>query len=291
MEKASREAMLQIPVVVAIGAALGWAGSQGGARVGDVSLFALCGLICFGVNWAVFVPAYLAQTDRFFDLTGGLTYLTVVATGVALGGGGARSLLLALLIGVWAVRLSSFLFLRVSGTGGDRRFEQRKRDFWRFLQAWTLQGLWVFFTAACALAALSSPDPQPLGAWAAVGAVVWLVGFAVEVTADRQKSAFRADPANRDRFIQSGLWAWSRHPNYAGEIVLWGGIALIALPELAGWRWVTLLSPVFVYVLLAHISGIPLLEFRAKRQWKDDPEYQAYERRTPTLWPRPPASD
>jgi steroid 5-alpha reductase family enzyme len=108
--------------------------------------------------------------------------------------------------------------------------------------------------------------------------------------ADRQKRRFRADPNNRERFIQSGLWAWSRHPNYVGEITLWVGIAFIALPVLAGWQYVTLVSPVFVYVLLTRISGVPLLEDRSEKKWGGNPEYRAYRDRTPVLFPRPSRS-
>ena len=125
---------------------------------------------------------------------------------------------------------------------------------------------------------------------AALGAVTWAAGFAVEALADRQKAIFRADPANRDRFITTGLWAWSRHPNYCGEILLWVGVALVAVPALAGWQLVTLISPVFVYLLLTRISGIPLLESRSDAKWGDDPAYQAYKASTPELWLRPPAS-
>ncbi|MHC4109151.1 MAG: DUF1295 domain-containing protein, partial [Planctomycetota bacterium] len=131
---------------------------------------------------------------------------------------------------------------------------------------------------------------QPLDWVAALGGAVWLAGFAIEAIADRQKTAFRAEPANRDRFITTGLWAWSRHPNYCGEILLWVGVALIALPALSGWQHVTLISPLFVYFLLTRVSGIPLLESRSDAKWGADPEYQAYKARTPRLWLRPPAS-
>jgi steroid 5-alpha reductase family enzyme len=114
------------------------------------------------------------------------------------------------------------------------------------------------------------------------------VGFAIEVAADQQKRRFRADSSNRDGFIQSGLWAWSRHPNYFGEIALWIGIALIALPVLSGWQLATLISPVFVYLLLTRISGVPLLEARANKKWGEDPNFVAYMRSTPALFPRPP---
>jgi steroid 5-alpha reductase family enzyme len=148
----------------------------------------------------------------------------------------------------------------------------------------------VFLTLSCALAAMTSVTRVPLGGSAALGTAVWLAGFAIEVVADRQKSRFRADPGNRDRFITTGLWAWSRHPNYFGEITSWVGIALIAWPALAGWQLATLISPVFVFVLLTRVSGIPLLESRAREKWGHDPDYRAYRARTPVLLPRPPVS-
>ena len=119
------------------------------------------------------------------------------------------------------------------------------------------------------------------------GLVLWIAGFAIEVIADRQKTEFRADPANQDKFITHGLWAWSRHPNYFGEIMLWCGIAVISYPALVGLQIFTLISPIFVVVLLTAIPGVRMLETRGNRKWGDDPEYQAYKRATPVLvmWP------
>lgn len=290
MRKATLQATLAIPAILAIAAGIGWAGSQGGLRIGVLPVFALCGALCFAINWLAFVPAYAAQTERYFDLTGSLTYILVVAFAVALGNRDPRALLLALLVGAWALRLGSFLFRRILREGADRRFDALKPDFARFLLTWTLQGLWVFLTLSCALAAITAGVATPVGLPAAIGAAVWLAGFAIEAVADRQKREFRADPANRDRFITTGLWAWSRHPNYCGEILLWTGVALIGLPALSGWSHVTLISPVFVYVLLTRISGIPMLEARSDEKWGGDPEYRAYKERTPALWLRPPAS-
>ncbi len=289
MRKSSVQALVSLPVILLLAAGIGWAGSQGGQRIGGLPVFALCAGLCFALNWGVFVHAWAAQTERYFDLTGSLTYLATVVLGLALGNRDPRSLLLALLIGVWALRLGSFLFRRIAREGADRRFDALKPDFARFLLTWTLQGLWVFLTVSCALAAITASAVEPLGPLAVLGALLWLAGFGIEVVADRQKAAFRADPTHRDRFITTGLWAWSRHPNYCGEILLWIGIAGIAAPALSGWPLVTLISPLFVYVLLTRISGIPLLESRANRKWGDDPAYQAYKARTPVLWLRPPS--
>ncbi|MEJ2088703.1 MAG: DUF1295 domain-containing protein [Gammaproteobacteria bacterium] len=277
-----------IAAALIVAAGIGVAGSLTGERIGGIPAFAICGLIAFAVQWIVFVPAYLRQTEHYFDLTGSVTYIVLAWVGWSVGGDG-RAWLLAGLVTVWAVRLGSFLFGRVREAGGDRRFDAIKPDFMQFLMTWTLQGLWVFLTLSPALAAMTSTDGRPLGPVAAIGSLFWLAGFAFEVTADAQKRRFRAEAANRDRFITTGLWSWSQHPNYFGEIVLWCGIAIIAAPVLSGWQWATMISPVFVWLLLTRISGIRMLDARARRRWGDDAAYQSYRARTPRLVPRPPA--
>jgi len=287
MSHPRRIAAAAVPVILAAGGALAWAGSQGGARAAGVPVFALCVGLAFAVNAAAFVPAFARQTESFYDLTGSLTYLAVVALALALGAGDARAWLLGGAIAVWAIRLGLFLFARIRARGGDARFDPIKPDFARFLMAFLLQGLWVAVTAGAALAAMTAARKVALGAIDGIGLALWLAGFGLEVAADREKRAFHADPANRDRFIATGLWARSRHPNYLGEIVLWTGIALIAWPALAGPALATLVSPLFVYLLLTRISGIPLLEARARKRWGDDPAYRAHLERTPRLFPRP----
>jgi steroid 5-alpha reductase family enzyme len=289
MTKLERQSLAAIPVILGIGAGIMWAGSQGGVEVGGIALFALCGLLAFAINWIMFVPSWVFQTERYYDLTGSFTYISLV--GVALtqrADPDARALLLGAMVVVWAMRLGSFLFVRVVRDGSDGRFDSIKPSWPRLIMTWTLQGLWVLLTLSCALAAMTSATSRPLGLFAVVGSLVWVLGFAIEAAADQQKTRFRADPANHGRFIESGIWAWSRHPNYFGEITLWVGVALIALPALTGWQYATLISPVFVYVLLTRISGIPLLESRGKKKWGAEPEYVAYRERTPVLFPRPP---
>ena len=276
---------------VAIGGLVVLAGSDGSSAVGSIAVFALCGLLAYVINWVVFVPSNLAKTEHYFDLTGSATYLTVVAVALAFSDElDARALIVGGMVVVWALRLGSFLFRRVRRVGQDARFDGIKADPVRFFMAWTLQGLWVLLTMACALAIITGIEREPIGWVAIAGIVVWVAGFALEVVADRQKSAFKQDPANEGRFITSGLWAWSRHPNYFGEIVLWTGIAVMALPVLSGWRWATLISPVFVVLLLTRGSGIPILEARAEKRWGNEAEFQEYIRNTPVLVPRPPSA-
>ncbi|MCH1570337.1 MAG: DUF1295 domain-containing protein [Longimicrobiales bacterium] len=289
MSDSSSTGILAIPPSLLLVGGLAWAGSQGGSLVAGLPLFALCAGFALAVQWIAFVPAYAARTERFYDLTGSLTYLSVTAIAVALGPTpDVRSGLLAALVAVWAARLGTFLFARIRADGKDRRFDAVKTSFGRFLLAWTLQGVWICFTAGAALAAITSGRSVPMGVLAWLGLVVWITGFGLEVVSDRQKSQFREDPANKGRFISTGLWAWSRHPNYFGEIVLWTGVALIAVPALQGWQYVTLISPVFVTILLTMGSGIPLLEERADETWGGQADYERYKASTPVLVPRPP---
>lgn len=289
MTKVQRQSVIGIGVSVVIGLLVALAGSDGSAEVGSLPVFAVCGALAFVINWVVYVPSNAAKTEHYFDLTGSLTYITVIVVAAVLADDlDARAVVVTLMVLVWALRLGTFLFRRVKRDGRDGRFDTIKVDALRFLMTWTLQGLWVLLTVACALAIVTGRDREDFGLLAIVGTAIWLTGFGIEVVADRQKSAFKQDPANERRFISTGLWAWSRHPNYFGEIMLWLGIAIIAIPVLSGWRWVTLVSPIFVTVLLTRISGIPMLERRGRKRWGDEPEYQEYVETTPVLIPRPP---
>jgi steroid 5-alpha reductase family enzyme len=287
MNKADRNALIAFPIVVLIGLGVALAGSQGGATVASVPIFALCVGLAFLIQWLVFIPSYLRQTEKYFDLTGGITYISVAVIAVLLSPVvDGRSILLLALVIIWAGRLGTFLFLRIRKAGKDERFDELKTSFFRFLNTWTIQGLWVTFTIAAALAAITTTTRRELGPFALIGFLVWTLGFTIEAVADAQKSRFRANPENRGRFIQTGLWARSRHPNYFGEIVIWIGVAIIALPVLRGWQYVTLISPVFVTLLLTRVSGLPMLEKRADEKWGGQEDYEAYKERTPVLIPR-----
>jgi steroid 5-alpha reductase family enzyme len=283
-------ALVTTLTAILLGAGLALAGGQGGSSVLGVPIFALCIALAFAIQWVAFIPATIRQTERFFDLCGSLTYITVTVVALLLSSSiDGRSLLLSGLVTLWAIRLGTYLMRRIRKSGKDERFDAIKPSFVRFLNAWTLQGLWVSFTLAAALAAITSTIRKPLDSWALAGLIIWLAGFSIEAFADIQKSRFRADPKSRGQFIRGGLWAWSRHPNYFGEILLWTGVAVITLPVLRGWQWMTLISPIFVAVLLLRISGVPILEKRADEKWGGQDDYEEYKKRTPVLVPRPPA--
>lgn len=294
--RSTRGSLVAILLAIGVGALVAAAGGHGGARLGgafgplaDGSVFALCVALAFIAQWGAFVPSYLGRTERFYDLTGSLTYVGITVAALVLGPNpDARSFLLLTVVLVWASRLGWFLVSRIRAAGRDDRFDAIKASAIRFLAAWTLQGLWVALTLGAALAAITTTVRAPLGAVEVIGLLLWAGGFGIEAAADAQKRRFRANPANRGQFIRSGLWAWSRHPNYFGEIVLWVGVALIALPVLRDWQYVTLVSPLFVTLLLTRVSGIPLLERKADATWGGQPDYEAYKAATPALVPRPP---
>jgi steroid 5-alpha reductase family enzyme len=287
MKTTDRNALIAFPILILIGLLVAIAGSQGGSRVANIPVFALLVGLAFLIQWLAFLPAYWRQTEKFFDLTGSLTYISIITLALFLSAeADGRAILVWALVIIWAARLGTFLFSRVKKAGKDDRFDEIKPSFIRFLNVWTIQGLWVTFTLIAALITITTTTRKGLDLFALIGFLVWVLGFTIEVMADYQKSRFNADPANKGKFIQTGLWSRSRHPNYFGEIVLWIGIMIIALPVLQGWQWVALISPIFVTLLLTRVSGVPLLEKKADQKWGNQADYEAYKKRTPVLIPR-----
>jgi steroid 5-alpha reductase family enzyme len=283
------KSLIGIAVSLIVAALILLAGSQGSLSLQGLPLFAVCGAIGFILHWAIFIPSYAFQTEHYFDLTGSISYIATVIVAVVFNPSlDIRDLIICAMILVWAVRLGSFLFWRIKKDGQDKRFIVMKTKFTWFLLTWTLGGLWVLVTMAASLAALTSNTTVELGILGYVGIALWLFGFAVEVIADNQKTQFKKDPNNKDRFITSGLWSWSQHPNYFGEITLWLGLALFTYPVLSGWQLVTLISPIFVYLLLTRLSGIPTLDRLAKEKWGSDSDYIAYVQATSKLMLAPP---
>jgi steroid 5-alpha reductase family enzyme len=249
-------------------------------------------LIAYIIQWIAFIPAYLFQTEKFYDLTGSITYLTVVTYvsyhSYASMNVNMASIVLAACILLWTIRLGSFLFMRIHKAGEDKRFREIKPAPTRFFMTWTLQGMWVSICSMCALTAIASTNGVVQNSLFFIGLLVFVVGFVFEIIADMQKSNFRKDPKHKDQFIQEGLWAYSRHPNYFGEITLWTGIAIMSLSSLSGGQYITLISPLFTYLLLVYVSGVRLLEISGKEKWGHLESYQNYVNRTPSLFPTYP---
>lgn len=287
MKKTDLKSLVILMAVLVIGALVAIAGSVGGATLGAVPVFALAVGAAFLIQWIAFIPAFLKQTEKYYDITGTLTYTTITVLILLTAPGiDARSWLLAIMVLAWTVRLGSFLFMRISKAGKDDRFDEIKPSFIRFFNVWTIQGLWVTFTAAAAWVSMGSENRVALDGLALLGILLWIIGFGVEVVADQQKSRFNSVPANKGKFISTGLWSKSRHPNYFGEILLWIGVAIVALPTLAGWQWIALISPIFVTILLTKVSGVPLLEKKSDSKWGGQEDYERYKANTPVLIPR-----
>ena len=243
-------------------------------------------LLAFLIHWLLFIPAYLLKTEKFFDLSGSVTYISIVSYVLFFNYNSENiigNLILASFIIIWAVRLGSFLFFRIKKAGEDKRFRELKISFTRFFLVWNISAMWVSFCSMCAITAISSGNGVQLNPLFYIGAITFLVGFILEIVADHQKTAFRKDPKNKDKFINTGLWARSQHPNYVGEITLWGGIALISFSSLEGWAYISLISPIFTYWLLVFVSGIPQLEESGEKKWGHLKAYQDYTKNTPKL--------
>lgn len=289
MNKSKLTAYIGTILATIVGAGVALAGSQSGVERWGIPILILAVGGIYLIQWIAFLIAYKLKSEKFYDLVGSLTYISITTLAViAVPEIDNRTILLLVLVVIWATRLGTFLFNRVMGQGKDDRFDEIKVNFSQFLMTWTLQGLWVTLTAAAALGAITSSVRKDLGWFALIGFVVWALGYFFELLSDVQKSQFKANPENEGKFIQNGLWAWSRHPNYFGEIIIWIGVALIALPALKGWALVTLISPLWVIFQLTVISGIPMLEKKADKRWGGQEDYETYKKKTPVLIPRPP---
>ena len=242
-------------------------------------------LVVILINLVGFALGYLLQSDKFTDVLYASSFAAVVMTGWYLSSdvGGAK-LIVGLLVLIWAIRLGGYLFIRIHKMQSDQRFEQMRPVFWRFLGFWILQIVSIIIIALPVIFLLAKPAAG--FSWTvAVGAGIWLIGFVLEAVADWQKFRFKLQAENKDTFIQSGLWRSIRHPNYLGEILVWLGIFVACLPWLEGIEWMAVASPIWIFVLLRYISGIPLLEERANEKYGKLAKYQEYVQKTGRLLP------
>ncbi|MDA2947071.1 MAG: DUF1295 domain-containing protein [Actinomycetota bacterium] len=266
---------------------INFAGQNIAIEIKGMNAFMFILIIAVLLQVIFFIPSFLLKTEKYYDLVGSLTYITTVSLAYfSVENKTMIDSVIYFYVMVWALRLGIYLFRRVRNDGKDVRFEKAKRHFFWFLQYWMGQALWVSLTACAAIIAILSPEEDTLPVLAMVGMALWLSGFAIESISDYQKRVFRKENNPSEAFIHTGLWSRSRHPNYFGEITLWTGIAVIALNTLTGIEYITLISPVFVYILLTRMSGVNLLERIAEERYGHLEEYQRYKRNTPVLVPK-----
>ena len=197
-----------------------------------------------------------------------------------------RKLLIALLVSIWGLRLAIYIGLRNRGKGEDRRYQtwrnQYGKNYWwvSLFTVFGLQGLLLWAISLVVQAGQLASKPAELGWLEGVGFLIWAIGFVFEATADFQLYRFKADPGNRGKVMDRGLWAYTRHPNYFGESLIWWGLFLIALSTPHG-IW-TIISPVIITFLLLRVSGVSLLE---KTIVEKRPAYRAYKEKTSAFFP------
>ncbi len=245
-------------------------------------------IVSLVVNAAFFAIAAIRKTDVVTDLSYSLSFAVLAIVLPFSGGGEPVQLAASLLVLVWAARLGLYLFRRILRIKVDHRFDEMRDKPLRFARFWLLQAITVAVVMLPVTYLLGRDDPPGFGPWLVAGAALWLIGLVIETVSDAQKSAFKSKKDAGERFITSGLWRYSRHPNYFGEILVWWGLFVYAVPFLQGAAFAVVIGPVFITLLLLFVSGIPLLEKSADAKFGDDPAYQQYKRRTSVLVPLPP---
>ena len=268
-----------------------WAGTQQGDPVifGFPALVVIA-IISFVIHWLIFIPSYLVKTEKLFDITGTLAYLIMLClAGYSVNINdelSLRSKIIIILVIIWSLRLGIFLLIRVFQVGEDRRFSEAKKSFFKFMMWFSLSALWVFLTTLNAITTILNNAQSINDFYFYIGISIWIFGFLFEVVADNQKRLFRIEKKiNKNQFITTGLWSISRHPNYFGEIMIWFGMAIISIPTLYGWQFSSLISPIFVYILLTRVSGVKMLEEQADEKWNSLLSYRDYKSNTPVLLP------
>ncbi|OGD87000.1 hypothetical protein A2164_04215 [Candidatus Curtissbacteria bacterium RBG_13_35_7] len=235
-----------------------------------------------------FAIAFTFKTDTVTDLSYGLTFIIITIYYYL-----TKSIqqlipvLVTFLIIIWGLRLVIYLLTRILKTKKDSRFDKIRGNFLKFASFWLFQAIAIWIILLPALITLNSTTTVSINLIIIFGLIIWLLGFTIEAVADQQKFQFKSDPKNKDRWITSGLWKYSRHPNYFGEMLVWWGIFIIAIPCLTSWLWLAIEGPIFITFILIFVSGIPPLEKRYDKKYANNTKYQDYKNKTSLLIPLP----
>jgi len=252
-------------------------------------------VVALGLQWGFFILHGAPQrSEKLYDASGSLTHLLVVLSAlVADTYRSPRQLITPVLSVVWCARLGTFLFNRIAADSKDSRFDGMKENFWQFSVAWNFQAMWVFLLQLPVLVVLNTVQQPPINLLDLAGWALWFTGFLLQSIADAQKFSFRSQKENKGRFITSGLWRYSRHPNYFGEICMWVGLALTATSCINGntFNYLAWLSPAFDAFLLLFVSGVPMLEKAGEEKWGQEPLYRHYMQNTSCIIPWLPAKE
>lgn len=207
-----------------------------------------------------FLIANAFKTDKLTDLAYGISFVILINYLFFASDRSVFFLAITALVSLWGLRLAGYLFIRILKIKKDQRFNQIRQNFWSFLGFWLLQALSIFAVSFAFILAFELKAESSLGLWQIGSLILALMALGIETLADDQKYRFKNNPKNRGQFIQTGLWKYSRHPNYLGEIIFWWSIWLYFLPALGSWSLLALISPIYITVLIRFVSGVPLLE-------------------------------
>ena len=230
-----------------------------------------------------FIPAFIFKTDAFTDMTYSLTFIILAVLAYTKSPMTLSHTILYALILIWALRLGIYLVYRIHKFGGrDKRFDGMREKFTSFAKFWLGQGIVVWVLMIPYFILMTSPFAYFEAL--IIGASIFILGFLFESIADFQKIRFILNPKNKGKWIDSGLWSISRHPNYFGEILIWIGVFAITLSP-NPITWVGIISPIFISLTLIFVTGLPPLEKSADKKWGKNKDYQKYKRNTSILIP------
>ena len=284
MRKEIRSTIISIVFLFSI-YLLSFLGSNIDIEIYSFNSFDFLLLLSVFIQILFFIPSYLLKTERLYDLVGSSTYIVVTTIAyLSVPNKSVTDTILFLFISIWGIRLGTYLFRRILRDNDDVRFEKAKKNFFWFLQYWIGQALWVSITSCAAVIAILKTEINSINNILILGVLIWVLGFTLEVIADLQKSKFKKKQNTNKTFISTGLWSKSRHPNYFGEITLWVGIYVISFSSFSDIEFLTVISPIFVYILLTRMSGINMLEKIADERYGHLPEYIIYKEETPILF-------
>lgn len=236
------------------------------------------------LNLIFFIFAFKNKTDKFTDITYSMSFILITLIVYYHSNRNVFSVLATFMVLIWAIRLGGFLLYRVVKNGKDNRFDVMRENFFSFAKFWMGQAI-VAWALMIPIIILSS-STKNFSLFSILGIIIWLIGLIIESLADFQKYIFRLNPKNKNKWINSGLWRYSRHPNYFGEILVWVGIYIFSLPALSILgKAVALISSLLIILLLRYVSGVPLLEKSGDKKWGNNPDYIKYKKATNLIIP------